>query len=121
MVRRVLDLERLCEQCKDPKQRVIGRIEVGQKFHMQSSVPAGAQDAKRNAKKGKPGASDTDAVKWIIDQIHKRYPRSRFLVECKFDGWRICLHVPDIAEMETARFASDLNSPISQPPLSTCL
>jgi hypothetical protein len=110
----VLDLERVCEQCKNPQQRVIGRIEVGQKFHMQSSVPAGSRNDKRAAKTGKKCATDAGAARWILEQIHGRYPRSRFVVETKFDGWRTCLHVPDISNMATARCAQPSLSPSSK-------
>jgi hypothetical protein len=97
---RHVNLEAVCERCANPDDLIMPTIQVGQKFHLQRALdPPGI----KRAKKQKNHSSQLCSAAAIVQRISEHYPGGQFVVENKFDGWRICLHVPDITDLSSAR------------------
>lgn len=101
---RVIDLDRLCELCKDPTAPVVGRVQVGQKFAVAKAVTAEARGQKAGtaASQARVASSAAGQAQSIVQHLGRVCP-GPFVIENKFDGWRVSLHVPDVADMSTAR------------------
>lgn len=105
---RVVDLERLCELCADPNEPVVSRVKVGQKFAVARAMAAEARYGRGTVaaaqKKAAGPGSAAGQAQAIVGHLSRVCP-GPFVVENKFDGWRVCLHVPDIRDLSTARCA----------------
>jgi ATP-dependent DNA ligase len=99
-VHRIANLEKLCEACADPNQSVSQEIVPGQQCMLQRCKHP-------LAGKLKSGKSVTPAqqVATLADKILRGNEAGDFVVECKWDGWRVSAHIPDIDDEASARCA----------------
>ena len=94
--------------CADPNESVSQEIAPGQQFHVQRcKAPRMPQGGARGSK----GATVAQQAAALADTVLSANDDGDFVVECKFDGWRVCAHVPDIDDEASARCASAPSRP----------
>ena len=100
----------LCAACADPHENVVSSLVVGQVFHPQKARKVQTKTVAQQ--KSANNARATQAAD-TVDTVTKGYPGGTFVVECKFDGWRVAVHVGDIHDKGTLQCAAPLTHPLS--------
>jgi hypothetical protein len=98
------NLKALCTECVDPNARVVSNITVGQQFHLQRAVLA-SKASKVVSRKGEAASRPQQAAA-IADKLTKGKADGGFVVENKFDGWRLASHIADIDDIDSLQCAA---------------
>lgn len=101
-------MAKVCERCADPAERITPQLVAGQPFHPQTCARPSTTAMKTAAAAG----FGTSAVaEHLMDRIQ---PGRDAVVETKFDGWRLSVHIIDSGGGE--RVVRHAPSPLQCPP-----
>lgn len=96
-------MARVCKRCMDPNVRITPHLAAGQPFHPQTCARPSAAAVKTSH--GSFGAAAV--AEHLMDRIQVDHDA---VVETKFDGWRLSVHVVDDGGVQSVRCAV-LNHP----------
>ena len=99
------NLEDLCALCADPAATVVPQIKLGRPFHVMKANNFNVRAKGKQAKSTSSTGTAEQQARTMLAAVHEAAPDSDFVVECKFDGWRVTTHIGDIDDASSIKCA----------------